>query len=141
MPKSHVPVVVCRSAANRTRGRGSVEIKPAAGGEPANSVSAEDRDLKQRRTGLFRLCWPSKGQLTEEASLSCRACGKGSPFSNRWLRNRSSRVYPCDLRRTAYGASPDRRRESAALLDCRPVKHASRLHRARMKESLRPPKS
>ena len=42
--------------------------------------SAEDRDLKQRRTGLFRLCWFSKDQLIEEASLSCRACGSGVPF-------------------------------------------------------------
>ena len=57
-----------------------LRIKPAAGGEPANSVCTEDRDLKQRRTGLFRLCRPSKGRLTEEASLSCRACGTGLPI-------------------------------------------------------------
>src|SRR5271168_3771867 len=38
------------------------------------------RDLKQRRTGLF---WsPSALQrlATEEACLSCRACGRESPF-------------------------------------------------------------
>ena len=39
------------------------------------------RDLKQRRTGLFRLCQFPK-LASEEACLSCRACGSGSPFPN-----------------------------------------------------------
>ena len=38
------------------------------------------RDSKQRRTGLFRLCRPSKGRRHEEACLSCRVCGGDFPF-------------------------------------------------------------
>ena len=57
--------------------------------------SAEDRDLKQRRTGLFRLCWFSKDQLIEEASLSCRACGSGVPFPIEGCPNQTIRINQC----------------------------------------------
>ncbi|MFM2443235.1 MAG: hypothetical protein RJB09_421 [Pseudomonadota bacterium] len=81
-PISHVPVVVCRLAGIRTRGRSLVSKKPAAGANRRTPPNG-GRDLKQRRTGLFRLCRPSKGRRTEEACLSCRACGAGAhPFPN-----------------------------------------------------------
>jgi hypothetical protein len=81
-PISHVPVVVCRLAGIRTRGRSLVRKKPAAGANRRTPPNG-GRDLKQRRTGLFRLCRPSKGRRTEEACLSCRACGAGAhPLPN-----------------------------------------------------------
>ena len=43
LPKSHVPVVVCRLAGIRTRGRSTAGIKPAAGGEPANPAIGGSR--------------------------------------------------------------------------------------------------
>ena len=58
-PISHVPVVVCRLAGIRTRGRSLVSKKPAAGANRRTPPNG-GRDLKQRRTGLFRLCWPPK---------------------------------------------------------------------------------
>ena len=73
------------------------QFQPAAGGEPANPVSNGGRDLKQRRTGLFRLCRPSKGRRTEEACLSCRACGWDFPvqsMAHSTTRRRPRRVEP-----------------------------------------------
>ena len=86
LPKSHVPVVVCRLAGIRTRGRSLVSKKPAAGANRRTPPNG-GRDLKQRRTGLFRLCWPSKGWRTEEACLSCRTCGRELIPSIRWPLN------------------------------------------------------
>ncbi len=79
------------------------QFQPAAGGEPANPVSNGGRDLKQRRTGLFRLCRPSKGRRTEEACLSCRACGWDFPVQSMAFHDTASAA-AC----RANGAASDR---------------------------------
>ena len=76
LPNTHVPVVVCRSAGIWTRGQSTVARKDRQPEANRRTPPNGGRDLKQRRTGLFRPCRPSKGRLTEEACLSCRACGR-----------------------------------------------------------------
>jgi hypothetical protein len=145
LPKSHVPVVVCRLVGIRTRGRlTTLQKKPAAGGEPANSVSAEDRDLKQRRTGLFRLCRPSKGRLTEEACLSCRACGRDkTPFQTMAVQMTVMRVMRISVSigpPTAHHRIAVARRSAASILRIADLRRSSRLQRARAKDVCCPPK-
>lgn len=52
-PISHVPVVVCRSAGIRTRGRSTVGIKPAAGGETGEPRLSEGSRLKATTDRAF----------------------------------------------------------------------------------------
>jgi hypothetical protein len=108
-PISHVPVVACRLAGIRTRGRSTARKtrQPEANRRtPPNG----GRDLKQRRTGLFRLC-QNPNWRTEEACLSCRACGRDSiPPKRRPLKiSRADLPSGIDV---SNGAAPDRRSRS-----------------------------
>src|SRR5580692_949122 len=85
-PISHVPVVVCRLAGIRTRGRltAGKDRQPEANRRtPPNG----GRDLKQRRTGLFWSLLALQRSAPKEACLSCRACGRDISSSKRWLRS------------------------------------------------------
>src|SRR6202043_2542847 len=83
-PISHVPVVVCRLAGIRTRGRLTARKtrQPEANRRtPPNG----GRDLKQRRTGLFWSLPTLQRSAPKEACLSCRACRQDISSSKRWL--------------------------------------------------------
>jgi hypothetical protein len=77
LPKSHVPVVVCRSAGIRTRGRLTALKKDRQPEANRRTSPNEGRDLKQRRTGLFwSLSAPPKAGLPKRlVSLAGRADG------------------------------------------------------------------
>ena len=114
MPKSHVPVVVCRSAGIRTRGRSTAQERSAAGGEPAYPAKRGTRLKATTDRACLVSVGPSKGRLTEEACLSCRACGRDLLPSNRWLRNQGrpkgfSRGY------VSNGAASDRAFDATRL--------------------------
>src|SRR5215471_13005646 len=61
-PISHVPVVVCRLAGIRTRGRSTAAQQPAAGGEPANPAKRGTR-LKATTDRAFSSLPASKAGL------------------------------------------------------------------------------
>jgi hypothetical protein len=86
-PISHVPVVVCRLAGIRTRGRLTARKtrQPEANRRtPPNG----GRDLKQRRTGLFRLCQIQPGVPKRLVYLAGRAEGTQSLSKRRPLQSR-----------------------------------------------------
>ena len=82
-PNTHVPVVVCRSAGIRTRGRLTAKRKPAAGGKPANPAHRGTR-LEATTDWAFSFLPTVRVGAIEEAGLSCRVCGLGSSLSSRW---------------------------------------------------------
>jgi hypothetical protein len=102
-----VPVVACRLAGIRTRGRSTARKtrQPEANRRtPPNG----GRDLKQRRTGLFRLC-QNPNWRTEEACLSCRACGRDPiPLQAKATENLGGR--------SAFGVRRVQRRSTRSLL-------------------------
>jgi len=122
LPNTHVPVVVCRSAGIWTRGQSTVLRKDRQPEANRRTPPNGGRDLKQRRTGLFRLCRPSKGRLTEEACLSCRVCGRVFPLQTMAV----SLADGASLRRKhGYGAASDPR--GVGLGGSPPLKAKSRV--------------
>src|SRR5579872_4385640 len=96
LPKSHVPVVVCRSAGIRTRGRLTALKKDRQPEANRRTSPNEGRDLKQRRTGLFwSLSAPPKVDLPKRlVSLAGRADGI-LPFQSMATEPRNAaRLYP-----------------------------------------------
>ena len=109
LPKSHVPVVACRWAGIRTRGRLTARKKPAAGGEPANPAKRGTR-LKATTDRAFSSLPEFQDWRTEEACLSCRACGGDFIPSKRRPLNAAGES---PVARRVHGAAPDRHRASS----------------------------
>ena len=99
-PNTHVPVVVCRSAGIWTRGQSTAPRKDRQPEANRRTPPNGGRDLKQRRTGLFRLCRPLQRSAYRRGlsilpgvrkGLSppndgCEFRRRGSPATETWLR-------------------------------------------------------
>jgi len=140
MPKSHVPVVVCRSRdPDKRRLTACYKRQPEAN---RRTPSARGSRLKATTDRAFRLCRPSKGRRTEEACLSSgRAIGT-HPLPSDAIQNHHA-FFAClnsmDRQRRITGSLS----RLPACVDLRiadSLDTRRRLHRARAKAVCCPPK-
>jgi len=144
-PLSHVPVVVCRSMGIRTRGRSTIGIKPAAGGETGEPRLSEGSRLKATTDRAFSSLSTLQRSAYRRGLSFLPGVRKGiNPLpSDGYSTRESMSVRTCaSAPRLAYGASPDRlalrlqrSRDSHGTQSCR---CAARLHRACANGVLRP---
>jgi len=100
----------------RTRGRLTVGIKPAAGGEPANPALNGGSRLKATTDRAFLVSvGPPKANLPKRLVFLAGRAERDLPLPIDGCSDRNTCVDARVFRRlTAYGASPDRSRASAA---------------------------
>ncbi len=106
LPKSHVPVVACRLAGIRTRGR-STAIRTDSRRRTGEPRPNGGRDLKQRRTGLFWSLSASTADLPKRLVFLAGRAERSFP-SNRWLFSSLTRACARLAARAAYGAASER---------------------------------